>query len=71
MTDQCKHCNLKGDLKACKSSECSIHENWYAVEQQKIIDEQRIAIIDMHASLRTCFNSSQGALDQYDDKGTE
>lgn len=66
MVDQCKHCDLRGDIKACKASDCFHHENWYAVEQQRIIDEQRIAIIDMRASLRTCFNTSKSVLDQYE-----
>jgi len=39
MTDQCKHCDLRGDLKKCKSTDCFQHENWYAVEQQKVIDD--------------------------------
>lgn len=36
-----------------------------------IIDENtdlKMQIIDMRASLRTCFNASQGALDQYDER---
>ena len=38
---------------------------------EQIIDENtalKVQIIDMRASLRTCFNASQGALDQYKDK---
>lgn len=66
MTDQCKNCVVSGDLEECKATECFHHENWYAVEQQKIIDEQRMEIIGMRASLRTCLNTSKGALDQYE-----
>ena len=72
MTDQCLNCDLRGDLVKCKAAECFHHENWYALEQQKIIDElqERIvngnmAIIDLRASLRTCVTSSNGALEQY------
>ena len=39
MTDQCKHCDLKGNLSGCKEANCSQHENWYSIEQQKLIDE--------------------------------
>ena len=63
MGDQCKHCTLRGNLNECKATACYQKENWHAVEQQRIIDEQRMLIIDLRASLRTCFNSSQGALD--------
>ena len=38
MTDQCKHCLYRGDLKTCLAAECFHHENWYAVEQQKRIN---------------------------------
>lgn len=46
MADQCKHCSLRGDLKACLATECSKHEDWYAVEQQKRINklEERIEV---------------------------
>ena len=39
MTDQCKHCILRGDIEICKATECSHHENWYAVQQQSEIDQ--------------------------------
>ena len=51
MTDQCKHCDLRGDLKKCKSTDCFQHESWYAVEQQKVIEqlEAKIdAIVERH-----------------------
>ncbi len=37
MTDQCRHCTYRGDLKKCKSVPCAQHENWYSIEQQKLI----------------------------------
>lgn len=39
MSDQCKHCTVRGDINACLSTECFHHENWYAVKQQERIDE--------------------------------
>jgi len=38
MTDQCKHCILRGDIEICKATECFHHDNWYAVQQQSEID---------------------------------
>ena len=38
MTDQCMHCELKGDIKKCLAIECFQHENWYAKKQQSRID---------------------------------
>lgn len=46
MTDQCKHCTYRGDIKACLAAECCQHENWYAVEQQKQIDELEHAVCE-------------------------
>lgn len=41
MTDQCKHCTLRGDIKSCKAALCFQHESWYALEQEKIINQLR------------------------------
>ena len=30
MTDQCKHCTLRGDISACMSEPCHVRENWFA-----------------------------------------
>lgn len=39
MTDQCKHCILRGDIEICKATECFHHENWYAIHQQGEMDK--------------------------------
>jgi len=44
MTDQCKHCTVRGDLRACLAVECFQHESWYAIEQQKRIDKLTAAL---------------------------
>jgi len=60
--DQCKNCECRGDLGKCLSVDCGHHENWYAKEQQLRIDEMRMLIIDMQATLRTCFNTTESML---------
>lgn len=30
MTDQCVHCTCRGNIEVCQSTECGIHESWYA-----------------------------------------
>ena len=74
MSDQCLNCYNRGDLKKCKADDCFQHENWYAIEQQKMIDdlENRIVdakmiFIDLKSSLRTCANTSNSMLEQYKD----
>jgi len=37
MVDQCKHCDLRGDINACLFSECFHHENWMAKQQAERI----------------------------------
>lgn len=39
MNDQCKHCSYRGDMNSCQLSECSIHDSWYAQQQQQTIDD--------------------------------
>ena len=40
MTDQCKHCTLRGDLIACQMTDCHKHEDWINIKLQKVIDTQ-------------------------------
>jgi hypothetical protein len=44
MTDQCKHCAIRGDIKECRSETCHQHENWYATHQQKEIDQLKAQV---------------------------
>lgn len=41
MSDQCRHCTLRGDYDRCISENCFAHENWIA--QQRI---SRIATLE-------------------------
>ena len=44
MSDQCKNCTLRGDIKACQAVECSHHESWYvsAVKEQLEADKAQL-----------------------------
>lgn len=39
MTDQCKNCTFRGDLKACQAAECHKHDDWHSVQLNKRIAE--------------------------------
>lgn len=41
MTDQCKHCTVRGDMEACAALECGIHESWYAESLANEIERLR------------------------------
>jgi hypothetical protein len=39
MTDQCKNCTYRGDIKACQAAECHKHDDWYSVKLNERIAE--------------------------------
>lgn len=41
MSDQCRHCTMRGDIEGCEEAECGYHGNWYAVEKNKQLDQIR------------------------------
>jgi len=54
--DECKHCTLRGNLKACKEVKCPAQNSWYAKEQQKhiyslIMIAKRIIVIAPEAQI--------------------
>ena len=48
MSDECNFCVVRGDIENCKATDCSIHENWYSLEQKKSIEslEKRVKELD-------------------------
>ena len=52
MSDQCKHCQLMGDIEGCLITECFHHENWYAKEQQKEITSLKDALNEVCHDIR-------------------
>ena len=41
MTDSCKHCTVRGDIKLCVTTPCNTHVSWYAQQQQAEIERLR------------------------------
>lgn len=35
MTDQCKNCTVRGDIKTCLQTSCFHHENWIAEQHRE------------------------------------
>ena len=44
MSDSCKHCIVRGDIKACVATPCNTHDSWYAKQLQERIRELEIAL---------------------------
>ena len=41
MSDTCKHCTARGDIKMCRATPCHTHDSWYAQQQDKEIEKLR------------------------------
>ena len=37
--DLCKHCGFRGNLAKCSEAACNQHDNWFAQELIRLIDE--------------------------------
>jgi hypothetical protein len=48
-SDQCKFCVVRGDIEKCKATDCSIHENWYSLEQKKSIESLEKRVKELEA----------------------
>lgn len=65
MSDQCKHCEYVGDIKACLSVECFQHESWYAKKQQATIDRLNIELDDKIDTIEILKGQCAGAVFDY------
>ncbi len=63
--DQCKHCEVRGDMKKCMELDCSQHVNWYAVqlrlEKQRKLNELVNVITSMEVE-ENCPNTDNLAV---------
>ena len=41
MSDQCQHCDLRGDSAKCKSTLCFLHENWGYMQLERELAEAK------------------------------
>ena len=42
--DQCRYCDIRGNVSKCKESECGHHDNWYS---KKLAEELEDAIHEL------------------------
>ena len=47
MTDQCKHCDARGDFDRCTSLECGHHENWISRQHRERYAKLKAAAQDV------------------------
>ena len=52
MSDQCKHCLVRGNMEACKETECHQHESWYVQEIQTELTRTRAALGELKREVR-------------------
>ena len=48
MSDECKHCTLRGDIKACEAVPCSLRENWWGLQKMAEIEKLKARLKDSH-----------------------
>ena len=53
MSDTCKHCTARGDIKMCRATPCHTHDSWYSQQQDKEI-ERLEKLLEQIASLSHC-----------------
>ena len=51
MTDQCKHCTVRGDIAACRATECFKHEDWYSKQLQAELEAAQANIAELKGRL--------------------
>jgi len=52
MSDQCKHCECRGDLDNCLSTPCFHHENWFIGAVLEKHNAEMVAMCDeMHKNV--------------------
>lgn len=54
MTDQCKHCTLRGDIDKCLQAECRHHENWISEQHRKRYSSLMQENAELQAQLARC-----------------
>jgi len=53
MSDQCKHCECRGDYNHCNKTPCCHHENWINRKRIAILKKQQIEIDDLRIVIAT------------------
>ena len=56
MSDQCKNCTLRGDLKLCQITECTQHESWMVVELNKQLKASKAELGSLKKALGESIN---------------
>lgn len=64
MSDQCVHCNVRGDWAQCQSLKCYAHDGWAWQQLQAERDQLR-------EDLSTCYEELQGERDRADKAALE
>lgn len=71
MSDQCKFCVVRGDIEKCKATDCSIHENWYSLEQKKSIESLEKRVKELDDRLLDKQNANKALFSIYDESEVE
>ena len=58
MSDQCKHCTMRGDITEYLATECFQHESWYAIQQQATIATltEQVRVLELLDANESCLD---------------
>ena len=71
MSDECNFCVVRGDIENCKATDCSIHENWYSLEQKKSIESLEKRLKELDDRLLDKQNANKALFSIYDESEVE
>ena len=60
MSDQCRFCQIQGDIEACEAVSCTHHESWYARRYKKIADRAQEQILELKEEIAKHENTANG-----------
>ena len=52
MSDQCKNCGARGNLRECRETTCSFHESWYVQSLEAENARLRHEVIEFARTVR-------------------
>ena len=67
MSDQCKHCTVRGDWDKCQSTECFHHENWAWLQLKDQRDKLQDRVQELEALQLTMSDSVDDWIDKAHD----
>ena len=60
MSDQCRFCQIQGDIEACEAVSCTHHESWYAQRYKNLSEKYLEQILELKEEIEIHENTANG-----------